>query len=236
MLCHHCLVVETMAAAPDWPARLMRRGTEQVVRGTSHRSSVLRECVGDNLDLIATKYDPTPKRKTFAGFATRISGQAARCETRGRFLIETNKDDEASDSCRALLKCRGSLPRMDSLATPDESPAAPRALVEFITHDRLKRRKRKKLLSLAKHESHHDMETTVACWAHIGEPPKRSWPKIEPLSMRGAQARTPEGSSSAFSGVPSDPGITRRAITTLLGGAFRRKTLDAPCTPCELLH
>jgi hypothetical protein len=164
------------------------------------------------MDEIEVGEDPTATRRTFAGFATRISG---RKEQRGRFLIETG-DDVSADIGKDESIQHG------NIARPPQRHKC--SFAEFAATDRLRRRKRAKLLALPVAPGR---KLKVTDWSHLTIPKPRASPKIEPALLKASNKRPVE--FPTLNPAESSAILTRRVITTLLTNAMRKKTPDVLC-------
>lgn len=138
------------------------------------------------IDKARLEVDPTtPKRRTFAGFTTRTSENVKQCETRGRFVIERGMEEgdnlltTPTDSVTQEypIRCRRieDFKRIESFS-------------EFIQKDRLRRKRRKRLLTLARYYENVD-EESLTSWSHLGLPQPRYQPKVEPTIFKTGQPR-----------------------------------------------
>lgn len=142
-------------------------------------------------------------------------------ETRGRFIIENEPSTEEERF--------GDLDRRTS-TIKSSSPVTPGEFAQFVWRDRMRRRKRLQLLALSRHAL-----MDVANWSHLGSrcPPQR-FPKIAPTMVKGGKTTLEVPLKNRPPAIVvnggGEGGVARRTITTLLGGAFRKKiTLDPIC-------
>lgn len=223
-------------------------GTRFVALSLPPTARLICQFVGDNYN----RPDPTALRRTFAGFATRISGTAAsssgHCETRGRFLIERPGPSELLASERTSGSLRDSIGTAGSLSRRLECEQDARAVSSlqanalglFLLQDRWRRRRRLRYVQLLR-ESEGSVTVVPGDWSHLDRYPteRSSPPRIEPLPLRAGQTVR---RAAEFPGLPVTPvipliaqspaaALTRRALTTLLpsSSANRRKYPDLSC-------
>lgn len=205
--------------------------------------------------------DGIKQRKTFSGFVTNFNSgkveslplgqhdyeRVPRVETRGRFLIERDDDDD-TDLVEGLIPSQSQSQSQSQFRTRFQSKAESPTLdikhhctspsrlgpSQFALRDHLKSRHRKSI----------GWEECQSDWRHLGEAflgIEREFPRMEPLVIRSGQlkrsAELPTGipnnhplniNSSSLAGNNRASTLARKALTSLL--PTKRKQLDIPCT------